>query len=747
MSAVLPLMVFLPMAAALFCIPLWKRSAAVCYALTAALAASMAALGGLLFRQALLGGEAAFVIPAVGGYGLSFRADGFRSLYALVASFMWAVAALFTPGYMAHGHSQGRYCAFTLMTLGATLGVFLSDDLLTVFLFFEIMSFTSYLWVMHEETPAAMRAAETYLAIAVLSGMLILMGLLQLKGLLGTLSFQGISRAAGERADKGALYLPCLLLLLGFGAKAGMFPLHIWLPKAHPVAPAPASALLSGVLTKVGVFGILVISSRVLMHEALFGRILLAVGLVTMFLGALLALFSVDLKRTLACSSMSQIGFILIGVSMQSLLGDENALAASGTVLHMVNHSLIKLCLFLCAGAVYMGLHRLDLNSIRGYGRGKPLFHVAFLVGAASISGVPLFSGYASKTLLHESLIEYVDHLSALGLPSLGARLAELLFVFTGGMTTAYMLKLYGALFHDRPAGTKSGPDTLAPLSRLALLLSAALLFCLGLLPARLMTPLADASFPFLRAVPSGHAVHFFSLENLLGAGKSLAIGVLLYLFLVRKVLAVREPDGALQYLDRWPPKLDLEEAVYRPLLRLTVRVGAVVGRLLDVIPDRLTSLDLTVGTVVARLLDEIPARLFSLDLSAPVRVLGKAPEALAAGLRITGLFFARVAGHFPDTFVAALWGSLFRRQKERRPVAVSNRLAFALGRAADAAAGLLNRTVLKTRPITTRFADMFAAAWKELDLLVRRVTYSLSFSLMVFALGLLLTMVYLLAR
>jgi NADH:ubiquinone oxidoreductase subunit 2 (subunit N) len=137
------------------------------------------------------------------------------------------------------------------------------------------------------------------------------------------------------------------------------------------VAPAPASALLSGILTKSGIFGILVISRNLFLTDADWNTILLVLSLVTMFLGALLALFSVDLKRTLACSSVSQIGFILLGIAMQGFLTGENALATWGTVLHMLKHSLIKVVLFMGAGVVYLGTHALDLNTIR-LGPDKP---------------------------------------------------------------------------------------------------------------------------------------------------------------------------------------------------------------------------------------------------------------------------------------------------------------------------------------------------------------------------------------
>ena len=157
------------------------------------------------------------------------------------------------------------------------------------------------------------------------------------------------------------------------------------------MAPAPASALLSGILTKTGIFGILVISCRMMVHEERWGAFVLVIGVITMFLGALLALFSVNFKRTLACSSVSQIGFILVGVGMLVLLGEENTLAARGTFLHMVNHSLFKLILFLVAAIIYQNTHKLDLNDIRGFGRKKPLLMFCYLMGALGIGGIPGF--------------------------------------------------------------------------------------------------------------------------------------------------------------------------------------------------------------------------------------------------------------------------------------------------------------------------------------------------------------------
>lgn len=364
------------------------------------------------------------VIPGFCGMGMHLRLDGFRLVYVLIAIVMWTVCGLFSLEYMRHYEKRGRYYVFFWITFLATAGVFLSADLYTTFIFFEIMSFTSYVWVAFDEKKESLRAAGTYLAVAVIGGLVMLMGLFLLYDMTGTLEIDGLAGAAetilsgnGVYGSQGPvrLYVAGGLLLFGFGAKAGCFPLHIWLPKAHPVAPAPASALLSGILTKAGVFGIVIVSCVMFQADRNWGLLVAVLGFITMFLGALLALFSVNLKRTLACSSVSQIGFILTGTGMCCLLksvGAGNGLAVRGTFLHMVNHSMFKLVLFLCAGAVFMNLHQLDLNDIRGFGRRKPALLFCFLMGALGISGIPMWSGYVSKTLLHEGIVEYGEMLA-----------------------------------------------------------------------------------------------------------------------------------------------------------------------------------------------------------------------------------------------------------------------------------------------------------------------------------------------
>ena len=549
----------------------------------------------LLAHRVIITGGAGLDIPGIFLGGLHFDVDGFRSIYSIITSVMWAGTTLFAKEYFRHEREGlARYWLFVVLTLGATQGVMLSADLMTTFVFFEILSLTSFTWVIHEETKGAIRAAYTYLFIAIIGGLILFMGLLLMQATVGTLYFADMKSAIELAATEGvrdsaagggtAVILSAaacrrrilaagICILLGFGAKAGMFPVHVWLPKAHPVAPSPASALLSGILTKVGVFGILMTATKAMVTNLTFGSIILTLGVVTMFLGALLALFSVNLKRTLACSSMSQIGFILVGIGSSVLArslfaegGEAYVLAYSGTMLHMVNHSLLKLVLFMCAGTVVMNIHALDLNAIRGYGRNRLPLKIAFLLGAVGIGGVPLFNGYISKTMLHEGIVVLYEMIeeelpafeSAVGL----LRCAEWIFLISGGLTCAYMLKLFICVFVEknedpvRQAFFDADDYSMNTASKIAVCGGSVYMVLLGV-PA-VMKNLAA----FMTGGEEILEFHAFTAGNLKGGGISILIGLLVYLLLVRHVFI---KDG--RYVNLWPEKLDLEDLLYRPLL------------------------------------------------------------------------------------------------------------------------------------------------------------------------------------
>lgn len=633
-------------------------------------------------------------IPEICGLGLKFTLDGFRAVYGCVAAFMWMMATVFSREYMMRHHNRNRYYLFLLWTLGATQGVFLSADLYTTFLFFEIMSFTSYVWVAQEESKAALRAADTYLAVAVSGGLVMLMGIFLLYHQLGTLDIRELSAAAVECADRNVIHAAGYCMLFGFGAKAGAFPLHIWLPKAHPVAPAPASALLSGVLTKTGIYGILILTGRLFFQEEAWGKLLLLIGVATMLGGALLAVFSVDLKRTLACSSMSQIGFILVGIGMLALPGAGNTgtgegfstetalhamLAARGTVLHMVNHSLIKLVLFMAAGVVFMNIHSLNLNDIRGFGRKKPLLAGVFLAGALAIGGIPLFGGYVSKTLLHESIAMYGG--------GTAMKAVEMLFLFSGGLTVCYMAKLFVALFVEKNADSRR-QEAYDGMRRymnrgtvFALLGSAMMLVCWGAFPHAVMERAAGAMQGFLGLVENGEAVSYFSLENIWGAVISIGIGLLLYLLFVRRFLLRRTEKGGSEYVNAWPQWLDLEELVYRPLL-------------LKVLP--------VVLGILCRILDS-----------------------------------------FVDSVVVLLRKTVYRDSRLPRERPEGNAFTEALGILLNAIQEAGNRTWHKSKPVHRDYVHLAAVKSEEIRETNHIIQRSLSFGLLLVCIGLALTLFY----
>ena len=678
------------------------------------------ALAFWLFLRVWNGEEFSLSAPGMVGLGLSFRVDVFRALYALLASFMWAMACQFSLEYFAgHGANRGRYAVFTLLTECGVVGVFFSDDLYTAFVFFEIMSIASYPWVAHEETPGAMRASATYLGVSVACGMVTLMGMFLCWKETGSLAFSALREAGGNTA----LYLSACLMLVGYCAKAGMVPLHIWLPKAHPVAPAPASALLSGMLTKTGLFGAIAIGMNLMGESHVFGHAMLALGLVTMTLGAVLAVFSVNLKRTLACSSLSQIGYITVGLSCAMLLGHHGALAAAGAVGHMVNHSLLKLCLFLCAGAVYMKAHTLDLTALRGYGRGKWLLHAVFLLGALGLMGVPLLNGYTSKTMIHEGLVELAEEVEGFSV----YRFCEWVFLFAAGLTTAYMLKLYICLFWQKnpDAALQKKYDALngrdmTVRSAAVLMLTALPLLAIGVFPNQVLLPLTQRCADFFNRPALAHEVAFFSWTNLQGGGVSLVIGVAVYLLFVRTRLYSREKG----YLDKWPKWLDLEELFYRPAFtRFLPWAACGAASFLDGIPSsKLVTVWIPKGVAaVFSFLDRLPdGKLVTVwipkGVTAAFSFLDHLPESGLFTKVFPGIFVAlsRVMDEFVDRvilFVRALFLTNRQELKRTRDYNVFNRFSSAVAEGLHRVGMLPQRFIRRKSPDDLRYGTYFTNA------------------------------------
>lgn len=566
----LALLIFFPMLAAPAVWLTGKKREAWTETAAAAVTGAELILSALLFRYA-----PELDIRAVLPEGLHFRVDGFRQAYCLLAALLWFTTTLFGKQYFRHEREGiAGYWFFNLLTLGATEGLFLAADFGTAFCFFEILSLASFPWVAQERNGEAVRAAKSYLTVAVVGGLVLLMGLFLLKDSAGTLNFADLTEAV-QGVPHSRMIAAGVCILLGFGAKAGMFPLHIWLPKAHPVAPAPASALLSGMLTKVGVFGILQLSLHALGADQAFGLILLVLAVITMTLGAVLAVFSGNLKRTLACSSMSQIGFILTGIATAVLAGSSRnhhaaELALNGTMLHMVNHSVLKLLLFLSAGAVAMNLHRLRLEEIQGWGRKRHFLKACFFIGLIGIGGIPGFNGYISKTLLHEGLSHLIEGGTG---PVWLYKTSEILFLFSGGLTFAYMLRLFICVFVSKNKNP-SLQEEYDRMGKACTPLSAAVLAVSALFVLLMSVPGFSVSLG--ARMTGGEEIHFevTAWENLKGALISLSIGTMVYLCFIRPFLLTGKVKAG--------GKIDLEEMIYKPLLfRILPGVLGIPARIL----------------------------------------------------------------------------------------------------------------------------------------------------------------------
>ena len=656
----------------------------------------------IVLASCALGYEAELTLSGALGAGLSFGANGFGLVFACVCAYMWLMTTLFSADYLSHSENTGRYYFFLLITLGATVGVFLSADLFTAFVCFEIMSMASYVCVVHEENDGAMRAGGVYLAVAVIGGLAALMGIFILYFLAGTLEYESLYAAcrAAFEGNEAWFYIAGGCILFGFGAKAGIYPLHIWLPLAHPVAPAPASALLSGIITKTGIFGVIIISTRVFLNNGYWGFVVLIFGIATAFMGGVLAVFSVDLKHTLACSSMSQLGFIFTGIGMMDLLGEEGSLAVRGVVLHMFNHSNLKLVLFMAAGVVLMKLHNGNLNNIRGYGRKKPLLMYSFLAGSLGISGIPLFNGYISKTLIHESIVEYIELLKE-GTEILtfaaasgeGAvilfKVIEWLFLITGGMTAAYMTKLFVVIFVEknedaaRQAEFDSDKKYAAPLTKGVLALSASIVLAVGFFPYFTQDIIADFAQGFFFEGIETHTVRYFTWTNLKGALISVIIGALIYFLIIRGCIMRKSKSGAREYAKRWPEKFALLTLVYEP--------------------------------VVMKILPAI------------------------------GAFFARCLDFAPDGIVLLLRKTTHKQHYERELPPVTYKRAYYIGKVFDFFAELLNKTVRRRHPKEHNFVFRFSIRQKTRKTFASIVSASVSFGFMMFAVGVVIVVVYLL--
>lgn len=362
--------------------------------------------------------------------------DTTGKIFAAVMCFVWAAAGAYSFEYMAHEENQRRYYTFYLVTLGILMSLCFSGSIVTFYMFYEAMTLLTVPLVMHTMTKEAVAAGIKYLIYSVVGASLVLLGVFLLSPYVTTFSFApgGVLDLEKVASHESYVLWVAFLMMVGFGAKAGMFPLHGWLPTAHPAAPSPASAVLSGVITKAGVLGTVRLVYSFIGASFLRGTwvqtAIMSLTLFTVFMGSLLALREGGLKKRLAWSSVSQVSYILFGLSTMHPLG------FVGALLHVVAHSLIKDTLFMSAGAIICKTGKTRVADLEGIGKQMPVVMWCFTIASIGLVGIPPCLGFISKWYLAQGA------LCMTGVAGFFSYLAPAVLLISALLTAAYLLPI-----------------------------------------------------------------------------------------------------------------------------------------------------------------------------------------------------------------------------------------------------------------------------------------------------------------
>jgi formate hydrogenlyase subunit 3/multisubunit Na+/H+ antiporter MnhD subunit len=432
-------------------------------------------------------------LPWVGAH---FRIDALAAFFLIVVNLGGAAASLYSIGYGRHELVPLRVLPFFPAFLAGMNLVVMADDAFTFLLSWEFMSLTSWARVMaHHHDPENRRAGVIYLVMASFGTLLLLLAFGLLAGPDGHYAFASI-RDALRSPLIAALVL--ILALVGTGSKAGLVPLHVWLPLAHPAAPTPVSALMSGVMTKVAIYGFLRIALDLLGPPAWWWSLpVIALGGVSAAMGVLYALMQQDLKRLLAYSTVENIGIIFIGVGLALAfrangMGWAAALALTAALLHVLNHMLFKSLLFFGAGAVLSATGLRDIEQLGGLIRRMPATSFTFLVGAAAIAALPPLNGFVSEWLTFQAIL-LSPQIPQWGLklivPAVGALLA-----LSATLAGACFVRAFGIVFLGRPRSPAAEAATeVDRFSLVAMATLAGLCLLTGVLPGLVIDGIAPA--------------------------------------------------------------------------------------------------------------------------------------------------------------------------------------------------------------------------------------------------------------
>jgi len=413
------------------------------------------------------------------GVTFVFRSDGAGRLFALLFSGVFMAAGFYALTYFKHEINPARFFAFYFFSLFALESLCMAGSLLTMYLCFETLTLCSFPMVLYDRSREAVAAGIKYLLYSIAGAMMGLFGVIYL-----TLHTTSSTFVAGGSLEAELLGNPPALLLIalfvciiGFGTKAGLFPMHGWLPTAHPIAPTPASAVLSGVIVNAGVLCIFRVIYFAAGTEALRGTwvqtALLSLSLLTVLIGSAQALRQKHIKRRLAYSTVSQISYILFGLFLLE------STAAEGALLHTVFHSVMKTSLFLCAGALIMYGGTADVDEMRGIGKKMPVTMWSFAIAGVGLVGIPPMSGFLSKWVLAQGAVQS-------GMPVF-YWLGPVVLLVSALLTAGYIAPVVlGAFFPgEQEISTRAKRAPVGMLAPLGVLAALSLLFGLYSVPLR----------------------------------------------------------------------------------------------------------------------------------------------------------------------------------------------------------------------------------------------------------------------
>ncbi|MBV9248507.1 MAG: hydrogenase 4 subunit B [Acetobacteraceae bacterium] len=473
--------------------------------------------------------------------GAHLRVDPLSALFLLVIGLGGAAASLYAIGYGRHERSPERVLPFYPLFLAGLIVVVIADDAFSFLFGWEVMSLASWALVMaHHREPANARAGYVYLLMASFSGLALLLAFGLLAGQTGDYTFDAI-RTSHPAAWRAGVVL--VLVLIGAGAKAGLVPLHAWLPLAHPAAPSHVSALMSGVMTKAAVYGFVRIVFDLLGVPPWWsGVVVLVLGGITAVLGVLYALMEHDLKRLLAYHTVENIGIIFIGFGLALAfaangLGTGAALAMTAALFHVFNHSLFKSLLFFGVGAVLTATGERDMEHLGGLIHRMPKTSFTFLVGCAAISALPPLNGFVSEWLTFQAILVHPD------LPQWGLKLSipadGALLALSAALAAACFVKAFGITFLGRPrSAVAASAREVDGFSLAAMYLLTALCLLAGVLPGPIIDMLGSVTQMLIGArLPEQAGSGWLTIVPV-EAGRSSYSGLLVFVFVTASALA-----------------------------------------------------------------------------------------------------------------------------------------------------------------------------------------------------------------